>query len=77
MLLFELYNDIPSGYHSDKDDNSVMKLKDLRKSRLTLAHLNRLRLANDMRKYEKEEEVEQVSDQYKPPAPEAGAMPGM
>ena len=76
MNLFELYDELPAGYATEKDDNSVIKLRDLRKTRLTLAHLNKLRMANDIRKFEKEEEIKQVSDQYKPPA-EAGAIPGM
>ena len=76
MYLTELYDTMPQGYYSEKDDNSVKKLKDF-KSRLTLAHLNKIRMANDLRKLEKEEEVKRVTDQYKPPAPEAGAVPGM
>lgn len=77
MYLTELYDQIPELYHSEKDDNTPLKLRDLRKTRLTLAHLNKLRMATDIRKIEKEEEIKQVSDQYKPPAAEAPAMPGM
>ena len=77
MFITELYEPLPELYHSEKDDNSVMKLKDLRKTRLTLAHLNKLRMSTDIRKFEKEEEIKSLSDQYKPPAAEAGAMPGM
>ena len=77
MYITELYDQIPELYHSEKDDNSVMKLKDLRKTRLTLGHLNKLRMANDIRKFEKEEEVKGLQDQYKAPAAEAGAMPGL
>lgn len=77
MYLTELYEPIPAGYQTEKDDNSVMKLRDLRKTRLTLAHLNKLRMANDIRKFEKEEEIKKLSDQYKPPEADAGAMPGL
>jgi hypothetical protein len=77
MYLTELYDQIPELYHSEKDDNTPLKLRDLRKTRLTLAHLNKLRMATDIRKIEKEEEIKQVADQYKPPAAEAPAMPGM
>ena len=77
MLLNELYEPLPDMYHSTQDDNSVMHLKDLRKTRLTLAHLNKLRMANDIRQFEKEEEIKGLSDQYKPPAAEAGAIPAM
>ena len=68
---------MPENYYSEKDDNSTMKLKDLRKTRLTLGHINKLRMSNDIRKFEKEEEVKGLQDQYKAPAEEAGAMPGM
>jgi hypothetical protein len=77
MYLTEIYDQIPELYHSEKDDNTPLKLKDLRKTRLTLAHINKLRMANDIRKFEKEEEVKQITDQYKPPAAEAGAMPAL
>jgi hypothetical protein len=75
MYLTEIYDKIPELYHSEKDDNTPLKLKDLRKTRLTLAHINKLRMANDIRKFEKEEEVKQISDQYKPAAADAGAVP--
>ena len=77
MYITELYDQMPENYHSEKDDNSTMKLKDLRKTRLTLGHINKLRMSNDIRKFEKEEEVKSLQDQYKAPAAEAGAMPGM
>lgn len=69
-----------AGYQSEKDDNSVMKLGDLRKTRLTLAHLNRLRMANDVRKFEFEKKLETIQSQYAAPAAEgggAGAIPGL
>jgi hypothetical protein len=57
-----------------------MKLGDLRKTRLTLAHLNRLRMANDVRKFEFEKKLETIKSQYGA-SPEAaggaGAMPGL
>ena len=66
-----------AGYQSEKDDNSVMKLSDLRKTRLTLAHLNRLRMANDVRKFEFEKKMEQTKQQYAAPPAEAGGLPGL
>lgn len=72
MLLTEMYNEAQPGYQSEQDDNSVMHLKDLRKTRLTLAHLNRMRMANDVRKFEFEKKMEDVKKQYAV-APEAGA----
>jgi hypothetical protein len=56
MFITELYEPLPELYHSEQDDQSVMKLRDLRKTRLTLGHLNKLRMATDIRKFEKEEE---------------------
>jgi hypothetical protein len=73
--LFESLEPAKPGYQSEKDDNSVMKLTDLRKTRLTLAHLNRLRMANDVRKFEFEKKMKDVQSQYSASA-EAGAMPG-
>jgi len=64
----------PDGYASENEDNTVLKLKDLRKTRLTLAHLNKLRIANDVRKFEHEKKLKSVAKQYQP-APEAGAAP--
>lgn len=77
MFITELYEPLPELYHSEKDDRSVMKLKDLRKTRLTLGHLNKLRMATDIRKFEKEEEIKSLQDQYKAPAADAGAAPPM
>ena len=77
MNLYELANiePNPAGYASEKDDNTVLKLGDLRKTRLTLAHLNKLRIANDVRKFEHEKKLKSVATQYAP-APEAGGAPG-
>ena len=65
--------DTPSGYSTEKDDNSVMKLSDLRTTRLDLAQLNKLRKMNDVRNLEQKEKMKTISTQYKPPA---AAAPG-
>jgi len=66
------------GYRSEKEDNSVMKLSDIRKTRLTLAHLHTLRMAADIRKFENEQKLETVQKQYATPADAGGGMmPGM
>ena len=79
MHLFEL-GLVPTDYtgrQNDKEDNSVTKLSDIRKSsRLTLAHLNRLRVAHDVRKFEHEKKLKSVTQQYKPAA-EPGAAGAM
>lgn len=75
MFLSELAKPATDGYSTETDDNSVQKLSDLRKTRLTLGHLNKLRMANDVRKFEHEKKLEAVKTQYTPPAdPGAGAM---
>ena len=77
MFLNEVFQPtVKSQYSTEKDDNSVQKLSDTRKSRLTLAQIKRLRIMNDMRKFEQQKEVESISKQYRPPA-QPGAMPGI
>ena len=73
MHLNELYTPTPDGYRDEKDDNTVIKIDDTRKTRLTLDRLNKLRMMNDTRKLEHEKKLEAVADQYKAPAAEAGA----
>ena len=68
MYITELYEPAKPGYNSSADDQTPMKLSDMRKTRLTLADLNRLRMANDVRKVEHENKLEQITKQYKPPA---------
>jgi hypothetical protein len=76
MYILEMFDEAKPGYESEKDDNSVMKLSDLRKTRLTLAHLNRLRMADDVRKFEHEKKLETVKKQYAV-APAEGAGGGL
>jgi hypothetical protein len=77
MLLSEFYSLKSSeGYRTEKDDNSVQKLSDTRKSRLTLAQIKRLRIMTDLRKFEHQKEVGSISKQYRPAAP-PGGLPGL
>ena len=81
MHLFEL-GLVPAeyaGHQTEKDDQSITKLSDMRKSsRLTLAHLNRLRIAHDVRKFEHEKKLKSVAKQYAPPPDMAAAgVPGV
>lgn len=75
MFISELFEPTPQGYRNEKDDNSTLKLSDVRKTRLSLAQINRLRTMNDVRKYEHEKKLETVTKQYKPPA--EAAAPAM
>ena len=72
MFISELFQPTPDGYRTEKDDNSVQKLSDVRKTRLSLAQINRLRMMNDVRKFEHEKKLSTITKQYKPPE-EAGA----
>ena len=75
MFISELFSPVAPGYRDEESDSDVMHLSDLRKTKLTLAHLNKLRQASDVRKYEHEEKMKSVSKQYKPAA-EPGAAGG-
>jgi hypothetical protein len=68
MIVTELFDPPQPGYQSETGDHTPLKLKDLRKSRLTLGDINRLRLSNDVRKVEHENKLEKVTKQYKAPA---------
>ena len=59
-------------YDSD-NDTSVLKSKDLRKTRLTLKMLNTLRKAGDAHAAEQKEELALVRKMYAAPPPEAAA----
>lgn len=72
MFISELFESMPEGYRDEKEDNSVLKLSDVRKTRLSLAQINRLRVMNDVRKYEHEKKLGSITKQYKPPAEPAG-----
>lgn len=75
MNLFEMFNEAPEGYRSEQDDNTPLKLSDLRKTKLTLKQLNRLRIMNDVRRLEHEKKLEQVQKQYAQPVEtEVGGM---
>ena len=74
MNILEIFDSNPAGYATEKDDNSVPKLNDLRKTKLTLKQLNRLRIMNDVRKLEHEQKLDSVRNQYKAPAAEAPMM---
>jgi hypothetical protein len=73
MILNEIYHwasgkTLPQGYQDVGDDNSKPQLRNLRKSRLTLKQLNKLRMMNDVRKFEYKEKLKDVKKQYSPPA---------
>ena len=67
MIVTELFEPAKPGYQTPGLDNTPLKLSDLLKTRLTLADLSRLRMANDVRRVEHEKKLEKVTKQYKPP----------
>ena len=73
MLLQEFFKKDPEAYQDLSQDNSQPQLGDLRKTRLTLRHLNKLRKMNDVRAFEYKEKLKLVRQQYAP-APAAPAM---
>jgi hypothetical protein len=75
MYIIEFFDTIPNGYRTEKDDNSVERMSDQRKSRLTLAQIGRLRQMNDLKKFELEKKIGTLSKQYHPAVAEP--MPGM
>ena len=72
MRIDEMFDAANPGYQSQEDDNTPLKLSDLRKTKLTLLQLNRLRIMDDVRTFEMEKKKEEVQTQYKS-APEAPA----
>ena len=75
MNLQEMFQDTPAEFESPEDDNTILKgLKDMRKSKLTLAQLNKIRVMNDLRTYEKEKDSERVQAQYGSSAAEEEAF---
>lgn len=67
MNLFEMWEHSVPGFQDLEDDNSVPKLGDLRKTKLTLRQINKLRRLNDVRTYEYKEKLKQIKKQYAVP----------
>lgn len=76
MFITEMFDKAPEGHYNEKDDNTPLKLDDTRKTRITLAHLNKMRQSHDVRKLEHEKKLEAISAQYQQ-APEAGGGGGL
>lgn len=72
MYLFELYDAQKNSYQDVEDDNSKPKWTESRKTRLTLAEINKIRRMNQVRSYEKAKDLARIRKQYSPPAQPAG-----
>jgi len=59
-----MFNHQSSDYQDLSQDQSVEKLHDLRKTRLTLAQISQLRKMNDQRNVEYTEQITKVRKQY-------------
>ncbi len=76
MILFEIFdNETLDSTQNPSDDQSIPKLKDVRKTKLTLADIDKLRLISDIRAFEKENRLKDIQRQYGTPAgSEQGGM---
>ena len=72
MKLFEMFDQEVPGYQDVSNDNSKLKWKETRKSKLTLRQLRKLRKMLDVRNYERAQNLKKIRKQYQP-APEAPA----
>lgn len=72
MLLFELYDRSPEGYHSVSDDHSQPKWGESRKTKLTLGMINKMRKMQEVQAYERALDLKKIRKQYQPPAQPAG-----
>lgn len=68
MILLELFSRHPEEYQDLSQDSSQVNMTDSRKTRLTLAQINRLRKMNDMRALEHAKEMQLVQQMYGTPA---------
>lgn len=73
MKLFEMYEIAPPGLQDVQSDNSQPKWGDSRKTKLTLRQINKLRRMQEVREYERAENLKNVRKQYAP----AAAPPAM
>jgi len=67
MLLQEFWHKDPEAYQDLEQDNSQLRLGDLRKSHLTLRQLNKLRRMNDVRQVEYKDKLKLIRQQYATP----------
>ena len=72
MNLFELFDKSVPGYHDLEDDQSQITKYEPRKTRLTLKQINKIRLMNDVRNYERKQKLKAIQDQYGDSATEGG-----
>ena len=72
MLLREFYEQAPTGWQDEAQDNSRPKWGEGRHSKLTLTEINKIRRMNDVKNYERATNLKKIRAQYKPPAQAPG-----
>lgn len=73
MLLLEFYNSAPKDMQDVDQDHSQVRWGEVRKTRLTLASINKIRRMNEVQAYERAKNLKKIRTQYSPPA----AGPGL
>ena len=68
MKLFEMFDAAIPGYQDTEQDNTRLKWKETRKTKLTLRQIRKLRKMNDVRNFEKAQTLKKVRKQYEPVA---------
>ena len=74
MKLFEMFDAPVQGYQDVRSDNSPVKWKETRKSKLTLRQIRKLRKMLDVRNYEQAQNLKKIRKQYTPAPAEAPGM---
>jgi hypothetical protein len=64
MVLNELFDQDEENYYDPEQDQTVPKLTDLRKTKLTLGMISRMRLIRDVRNFELRTNLENVRRQF-------------
>lgn len=68
MLLFEFYNAVPTDFQDVSQDHSQPKWGETRKTKLTLAAINKIRRMNEVQAYERAKNLKKIRRMYSPPA---------
>ena len=62
--------DLMDERYTAKDDNSIIRFDDLRKTKLTLEQINSIRKEQELKAKEYTKEIETVKQMYAPPSEE-------
>ena len=66
MKLFEMFDQAVPGYQDTSMDNSKIKWKESRKTKLTLRQIRKLRKMIDVRNFEHVSNLQKIRKQYAP-----------